>query len=426
MSERYFQRQIDRIDKRLERLTRSVSGSAGTSTVGALTSTALTVAAIATDLTLTVTSIVGFSDGDPVSVQLDTGAIHTTTVDGAPAGFVITIDDAMPSGAAIGNLVSLDITEIVLGRGNYNTLDDRFDGIDELPGAMRLGVTITAGVTATAALRTTPDSAVRDIGEWVIVDAYTTQAELCTIDAAGAADPVAGATFAYSHAIDDLVLPVRDRVLHARFFGAIGDGIIDDTDALNAVLTAVTTVGGTVSVPDMKITSEIILPDFADGLSLLLKGDKPWTLITFTPTTGSLFKSALTGEYKRTKYTFEDLSLYSTTSVDANAIYIAPKPGEEVLLGPELRIRNVKINGFTGGYGIYAEYTIGAVLENVYVRSCHTGIYWADTSNACNFYHVTCMFNTDFGAKITNCTGFGWFGGWIEGNHKCGLYISGL
>lgn len=69
------------------------------------TETTLTVAAVATNTALTVASIAGFANADFVGVMLDTGAMHFATVNGAPAGNIITITPAMPSGAAIGKQV---------------------------------------------------------------------------------------------------------------------------------------------------------------------------------------------------------------------------------------------------------------------------------------------------------------------------------
>ncbi len=65
--------------------------------------TELAVAAVATDLTITVDDASDISDGDYIGIELDSGSIHWTTVNGAPAGAVVTITDAMPSGAAIDN-----------------------------------------------------------------------------------------------------------------------------------------------------------------------------------------------------------------------------------------------------------------------------------------------------------------------------------
>lgn len=69
------------------------------------TSTTLSSAASATDTSIEVNDISGFGDGDRIGIRLDNGKQHRTTINGAPAGSTINIDDAMPSAAAIGNAV---------------------------------------------------------------------------------------------------------------------------------------------------------------------------------------------------------------------------------------------------------------------------------------------------------------------------------
>lgn len=63
-------------------------------------STALTVAASAGNLTITVSSASGVSSSMYIGIRLASGTIHWTTVNGAPAGSVITITDAIPVGAS--------------------------------------------------------------------------------------------------------------------------------------------------------------------------------------------------------------------------------------------------------------------------------------------------------------------------------------
>ncbi len=81
------------------------------------TGTTLTAAASSNETSLTVASIAGFSSGDQISVVLNGGTPHMTTVNGAPSTtsvrvkgvwiytYSITITDAMPNAASIGNRV---------------------------------------------------------------------------------------------------------------------------------------------------------------------------------------------------------------------------------------------------------------------------------------------------------------------------------
>lgn len=67
----------------------------------------LTAASPASDTTLTVSAITNASSGDYIGIELDSGDIHWTTINGAPSGSTITITAGIPTGesAASGNYV---------------------------------------------------------------------------------------------------------------------------------------------------------------------------------------------------------------------------------------------------------------------------------------------------------------------------------
>ncbi len=108
--------------------------------------TTLTVAAIATDTTLTLATNAGMSVGDKVGIELDAPATFgfhfwsvITVVDGG--GFDITITDPMPSGAAIGNQAV--VTDQLAGSTNFLIGDDfkaeKASGILDKTDQVRLG-----------------------------------------------------------------------------------------------------------------------------------------------------------------------------------------------------------------------------------------------------------------------------------------------
>lgn len=68
-------------------------------------STALAAAGASSASTITVDSASGISNGNYIGIELDTGSLHWTTVNGAPAGTVVTLTTALPSAAAIDNVV---------------------------------------------------------------------------------------------------------------------------------------------------------------------------------------------------------------------------------------------------------------------------------------------------------------------------------
>lgn len=75
--------------------------------------TALAVAAVATDGTITVDSATDIANADNIGIVLDDGTFHWTTVNGAPAGAVVTLTVAMPSAAAIDNKVHSYTSDLV-------------------------------------------------------------------------------------------------------------------------------------------------------------------------------------------------------------------------------------------------------------------------------------------------------------------------
>lgn len=65
--------------------------------------TQLNAASIVGATVLTVESVFGFTNGDPVGVMLDNGEVFRTAVNGAPSGSTITIASGLPGPAASGN-----------------------------------------------------------------------------------------------------------------------------------------------------------------------------------------------------------------------------------------------------------------------------------------------------------------------------------
>ena len=80
-----------------------ILGSGATAAHWAIThvKTELSVAAVATDLTITVDDDEGMSDGDVIGIVLDDDTVQWTTINGAPAANVITLTAAITGAAAI-------------------------------------------------------------------------------------------------------------------------------------------------------------------------------------------------------------------------------------------------------------------------------------------------------------------------------------
>lgn len=79
--------------------------SVGSHIVSAYATTTLTADSAASDTTLTVDSITGFSDTNQIGVELDDGSIDWTTISGAPSGSTITLTAGVTSAASSGNCI---------------------------------------------------------------------------------------------------------------------------------------------------------------------------------------------------------------------------------------------------------------------------------------------------------------------------------
>jgi hypothetical protein len=122
--------------------------SAGANATTAFDETTLSASAVATDTTITVADASDIASGDFILVVLDTKTYHSTTVNGAPAGNVVTLTDAMPAAASSGNAVisftkkisrplkvhdirrrisGQDTTVLMIAREEYNRLPNKAD-----------------------------------------------------------------------------------------------------------------------------------------------------------------------------------------------------------------------------------------------------------------------------------------------------------
>lgn len=93
--------------------------------------TQLTVAAVATDTTLTVASTTGLVIGDFVGIRLDTNIRHWTKILLIPSSTTVTITDAMPSAAAISNSVFTFTSLIPRPLRLLQVRRDTIDSLDE-------------------------------------------------------------------------------------------------------------------------------------------------------------------------------------------------------------------------------------------------------------------------------------------------------
>ena len=87
-------------------------GSTGDHAAYSFRETTLSSAAISGASTVSVTSATGISNGDYIGVELTSGALHWTTVNGAPSGTTVTLTATLTGAAASGNIVYVYTTKI--------------------------------------------------------------------------------------------------------------------------------------------------------------------------------------------------------------------------------------------------------------------------------------------------------------------------
>jgi len=96
----------------------------------------------------------------------------------------------------------------------------------------------------TLRVRTTPHASIG----WVVVGAYTSRAELRKVVSVENRD-ITVAALTYYHDPDEMVIVLDAPTLNVRWFGAVGDGISDDTTAIQAAIDAAELVNGEVYAP---------------------------------------------------------------------------------------------------------------------------------------------------------------------------------
>lgn len=214
-------------------------------------------------------------------------------------------------------------------------------------------------------------------------------------------------------------------------FGAIGDGVADDTVAIQATVTNAIANGKTVFFPDgtYKVTSSINLVS-AVGFELRIYGQsKAHTVIKFYPSTNSYLFNA--SSYIDGSLDFSEMSFFGTD------YYFDPNKTPLILSGllstnstgsatPRLRIDSIFAGGFNAAYTVLSYLTIECYIT----RSFFFGPYYAFGDSAgttttrtascfyvgpnCTTHHFTdtfiqnykiCIeFANAFSNRVTRCT----------------------
>jgi hypothetical protein len=154
-------------------------------------------------------------------------------------------------------------------------------------------------------------------------------------------------------------------------FGAVGDGVTDDTAAIQAAIDAVT-FGGTVTVP----TGTYLISSTIDPSNVMFVGQgyssviKPTSAVTVAIALNSTPYGAIAGVSWNT--TISNIFVDGSDTTNATGILIGTTPTTANYL-----ISNVEVNLFAGGsgVGIHLSEAIHTKVENSSITRCDVGAY---------------------------------------------------
>ena len=213
------------------------------------------------------------------------------------------------------------------------------DTIDPHPTASTLSATVSAG--ATSITLTMPPLWLR-AGQYIIIDAYTTQAELrqiATVNLATGAVTFID-TLDYSHAAADLVLTLVAPVVWASWFGAVGDDSTNDTTALTLMVDQLSTVGGGIAyAPETyKVTLPILI---RANVTLDLCGSG-MIHNTYGSTAGQADCVALGWHHPIHNDNYTQYALGDITAGDVQITFTTPAQAANMVAGQPLMIRSAE------------------------------------------------------------------------------------
>lgn len=206
---------------------------------------------------------------------------------------------------------------------------------------------------------------------------------------------------------------LRD-VVSVKDFGAVGDGVTDDTAAIQAALNASVGVGHTILMPSgtYKITSTLQWP-IEWPVSLIGEGIEA-TNINYTGSADAFDMADAGASTKYVKSSIESLCLIGNGSTSVNGINIRQAYA--------IALRNIRIYNFE--VGVRIEWTWSVILDFVRIDACsQVGLELHSEANNISCY--CCEFlNNAKGIYTAGARAVLFSGSTIEANTQYGAYIT--